>query len=99
MSRFHVYRSRSQDQLLLDVQSDFLESYATRVVVPLIAEQDFPPPARQLNPVVEIDGRRYVAAVHFLSAVPLASLGALVGDYSAQGDEFTRALDLLFQGY
>ncbi|WP_120505353.1 CcdB family protein [Sulfitobacter mediterraneus] len=99
MSRFHVYQGRQGDGLFLDVQSDYLESYSTRMVVPLVSEHEFPRPASQLNPVIELRGQRYVALTHFMAAVPLASLGAAVGDLSNQSDEFTRALDLLFQGY
>jgi hypothetical protein len=46
-----------------------------------------------------VDVVRHVIQMHFLAAVPKATLKSSVGHYCAQADEITRALDLLFQGY
>jgi toxin CcdB len=99
MSRFDLYPAPGGNGYLLDVQSDFLESYSTRVAVPVVSKKKFPSPALTLNPIIEVDGVQYVVQIHFLSAVPSSILRKPVANYAVQADEITRALDLLFQGY
>ena len=99
MARFGVYAAPSRSALLLDVQADLLDPLNTRVVVPLVAIEDAPTPARRLNPVFEIEGRRVVMVTQFLSAVRVAELGRLVVHVEDRRDEITAALDMLFQGY
>ncbi len=99
MSRFHLYQGAADGEYLLDLQSDFLELYNSRVVAPVLSASAFPGAATGLNPVVELEGVPHVVLVHLLSAIPSHQLGAVVADLSAEADQFTRALDLLFQGY
>jgi len=59
MSRLTVYRNPTRSEwrhtpYLLDVQTDFIESLATRVVVPLRVRDGFPTPLDVLNPIFEI---------------------------------------------
>ena len=76
MARFHAYRNPDRDGWLLDVQADLLSHLSTRVVVPLLPEDapDAPKPARDLNLVVEIEGRRYVVMTQWMSAMPKSLL-------------------------
>lgn len=99
MSRFDCHEMAGGKGYLIDLQSDFLESYSTRIVAPLIAENDFDGAAKGLNPVVTLDGERFVILTHFMAAVPVSSLGKPKARLSDHADEITRALDLLFQGY
>ena len=61
-----------------------LPALNTRVVVPLIPLADAPRPARNLNPVFEIDGARYYLATQQLSAVELKELGGKAGSRPEQ---------------
>jgi len=97
MSRFHLYRVA--EGYLLDLQTDYLDAYQTRVVAPVIALRDFDTPAAGLNPLIDVQGETFVVQMHLMAAVPVSVLRTPAQDLSAQADEFTRALDLLFQGY
>jgi toxin CcdB len=99
MARFGVYAPPSRAMLLLDVQADLLDPLNTRVVVPLMPIDAAPTPARRLNPVFDIEGRRLVMVTQFLSAVRVAELGRPVARIEARRDEITAALDMLFQGF
>ncbi|MEW9920635.1 CcdB family protein [Marimonas sp. MJW-29] len=99
MSRFHLYAGTGDGGYLLDLQTDFLSQYNSRIVAPVIPEKVYDGAATGLNPVIEVEGTAYVVLTHLLSAVPAQALRTVVGDFSSQADEFTRALDLLFQGY
>lgn len=99
MSRFHLYAAEVKGEYLLDLQTDFLAHYNSRVVAPVVAEKSFDGAATGLNPIIEVEGDAFVVLTHFLSAVPTHELKEPVGDYTPEGDMFTRALDLLFQGY
>lgn len=99
MPRFDVYASRSGPMLLLDVQADILDPLNTRIVVPLMAIETAPAPARRLNPVFTIDGAERVMVTQFLSAVRISDLGPKIGDLGAEQDQVKDALNMLFQGF
>ena len=54
------------------VQADLLSHIATRTVVPLLPEGDAPAPIGELNPVMEIKGKRHVTVTQAI-AIPDAS--------------------------
>jgi toxin CcdB len=97
MARFGVYRIGTS--LVLDVQAELLDALATRVVVPLLAEDRAPKPIRDLNPVFEIEGTRCVMATQALAAVPVKELLRCGVSLSAHRDEITKALDILLTGF
>lgn len=97
MARFHVYRSKGGDSLLLDVQADLLDSLNTRVVVPLLPSGRLKP-ARQLNPVFQIDGNAHVMGTQFLAAIPVSELGRQVASLVTEQSAIIGALDCLFSG-
>lgn len=103
MPQFDVYRnpdarSRARFPLLLDVQSDLLESLATRVVVPLAAASDDATPIARLMPVFEIEGRRVVMRTAEIAGVPRKAIGAQVGSLAGHRHEIVAALDVLVRG-
>lgn len=51
MERFNVYRNPSGSGYLLNVQADFMDSFNTRVVIPLLPLDEAPKPAKTLNPL------------------------------------------------
>ena len=78
MARFDVYANPDGPGALLDVQADLLEALNTRIVVPLMPQDQAPAPARLLNPVFDIDGDPLVMVTQFLAAVPRHALGQRV---------------------
>lgn len=104
MPQFAVHRNPSQATrtsipLLLDVQSDLLETLGTRVVIPL-----YTPAAAAgavigtLTPRLEVDGSPYVAMTPELAGIPQKALGLPVGDLSSRRYDIIAALDLLLTG-
>jgi len=104
MAQFDVFRnsdpsSKRSLPFLLDVQSDLLESLATRVVVPLSAQgNDSLPAMRRLMPVFEIEGKKLVLATPQIAGVPRALLGSRVGSLASRRHEVIAALDVLIVG-
>lgn len=98
MARFDVYALKRGGALVVDCQADLLDGLKTRVVVPLIAESDAPKPARHLNPVLVIDGKRHVLMAQFLSAVEVRELGRKVGSLEGDGEAVLGGLDFLLTG-
>jgi len=103
VSQFDVYRNpdastRARFPFLLEIQSDLLESLATRVVVPLAAAGDDTTPIARLMPVFEVDGRRVVMRTPEMAGIPRKAIGAHVGSLAAQRHEIVAALDVLITG-
>jgi toxin CcdB len=76
------------------VESDLLPPDPSVVVIPLLSDY---PAVRQLNPEIVHDGRRYILATRLIAAVRRARLRR-TGDVTDQGDEITRAIDVLIAG-
>lgn len=99
MARFDVYARSNGPGYLLDCQADLLSDLNTRLVVPLLPENDAPRPAARLNPVFHIEGARYVMVTQFAAAVPVRALGSRVGSLVAEDMKITNAIDMLLSGY
>ena len=99
MARFDVYRGVGGADLLLDCQSDLLRDLNTRFVVPLQLPENAPEPARRLNPVFEIDGKRYVMVTQFAAAIALRECGGFVASLADQDTTIMNAVDMLISGY
>ncbi|CTQ75474.1 CcdB family protein [Roseibium alexandrii] len=99
MARNKIYRPKSGDVLVLDVQADLLDDLNTRVLVSLMPESEAPTPARFLNQVFMINGAVHVMVMQFLSAVPVKELSEHIGSLDGRQSDITRALDMLFQGF
>ena len=52
----------------------------------------------RLTPVLEFQGRPYVAMIPELAGIPRRSLGVSAGSLASQRGEIIAALDLLFTG-
>lgn len=104
MAQFDVCRnpnatSRARIPYLLDVQSDLLDTLATRVVVPLCKPEVLSgKPAERLNPAFEIEGRKLLMLTQELAAVPRKALGERVANVAAERAAIVAALDLLLTG-
>ncbi len=99
MARYDVFAGSIEGGYLLDVQSDMLDHFKTRVVIPLLPIAAVPPPARKLHPVFEINGRKLVMATHLIATMPISELGESRLNLAKQHDAVIAALDMLFQGF
>ncbi len=104
MARYDVYanpvaRERRRIPYLLDVQNDDIDALTTRVVVPLHHRAAFGPPARNLNPLLEVRGQTVVLDAAALGAVPLAELKRPLANLRASRAQVQEALDTLFGAY
>ncbi len=103
MAQFDVYlnpntATRKVIPYLLDVQSDLLDTLATRVVVPLIKADEMGLAAKHLNPQFKLKGEAVVMSAAELAGVPIRSLGDKVASLKNKRDEIIAALDFLFTG-
>lgn len=73
MAQFDVYRAAGS--LLLDVQTDLLEDFQSRVMVPLLPPGTAPIPHPRLNPAFVVDGQRYHMVTQFIGAIRSRDLG------------------------
>lgn len=100
MARFDVHAMPGQRPgYLLDVQANLLDRLDTRVVVPLFAEKEAPPPMMGLNPVFDIRGQRYVMVTQSIATLRRRDLGKAVLSLDDQHQQITNALDMLLTGY
>jgi toxin CcdB len=90
---------RTGGGLVVDAQSDLLDPFSTRVVIPLVALEAAPQAPRRLNPVLDVTGSTLILATHLLAAVPRAELGLPVGSLAPERDRIRAALDMLFLGF
>jgi toxin CcdB len=98
MARFDVYRSRNGKQILLDCQSDWLDYFDTRFVVPLVAKQPVKEASR-LHPILTVDGKQLIMATQLASAVDCSELGQKIANISNQNFAIMDALDMLISDY
>ena len=103
MAQFEVYlnpntKSAQAVPYLLDVQSDFLSGFSTRVVVPRVPVESAGKSAQPLHPQFQIDGAHMVMMTELLAAVPKIALGAAVTSMAQHRDDIIPALDFLITG-
>lgn len=99
MARFDLYPHPDGQGYLLDVQADLLADFNTRIVVPLLPREKAPEPARDLNPVFQIEETDHVMMTQLMAAVPTTILSQPTANLAVFRDDITRALDLVFQGF
>ena len=85
--------------LVLDCEADILNMLDTRLVAPLWPEGDFSRPANRLNPIFEIDGKRYVMLTQFAASVETRELGPVIGSLAEHDIAIANAFDMLLTGY
>ena len=101
MKRFDVFinpqeRFRKEFPYVVIVQSDLLDEFGTRAVVPL-ARSRFAP--SQINPIIEFEEESFVFCAQLVAAIPSKSLTKLRGNVSFAHSVISRALDFLFAGF
>jgi toxin CcdB len=98
MARLDVYKSGNARGLLLDIQSDLLDEFGSRVVVPLLPAEDMQSVSR-LHPVFLINDERYIMSTHLIFAIPVDRLGAKIGSLAQEDLVITCAVEKLLSGY
>jgi toxin CcdB len=101
VAQFDVHKntepSRNRVPFLLDIQADLLKVLATRVVVPLVRPDVLGDQLiRHLH--VEVDGKRLVALVSELAAVPARALGPRVASLAHRRADLVRAFNVTVAG-
>ena len=104
MARYDVYahpdvEMRKTTPYLLDVQNSFIDSVATRVVIPMRERKIVNTPLRDLNPIFEIEGKSVVLDTTAMAAYPAARLKKPVARLASQAGVITSAMGNLFGGY
>ena len=104
MARFDVYANpvaaeRKHTPYFLDVQNDYIDHIATRVVVPLRREAAFGPRPRNLNPLVQVNTDSVVMDTAAIGAVPSSELRKPLANLRDARAAVQEALDTLFGAY
>ena len=104
MARFDVYANPDAAEckhtpFFLDVQNDYIDHLATRVMVPLRREALFGPRPQRLNPLLAFGTDKVVLDSAALGAVPLSELRKPVGHLRDARVDIQDALDTLFGSY
>ena len=98
MAQLDVYLTQSGDHLV-DVQSDLLDHFGTRLVVPLLDPLLAPQPIARLNPNFIIDGQSLVLYPQLALAVPMSELTHRVTSLAEHHFTIIAAVDMLLSGY
>lgn len=83
---------------MLDIQSDLLDEFGSRVIVPLLPAEDMQSVSR-LHPVFVINDERYIMSTHLIFAIPVDRLGAKIGSLAQEDLVITCAVEKLLSGY
>ena len=98
MAQFDVYRL-TDGELVLDVQTDLLGAFHSRLVMPLMAPHEAPFRHPRLNPSFEIADQTVVLVPQFMIALDRTELGQRIGTLDQHYDEIKSAYDMLFNGF
>ncbi|MGE0666433.1 MAG: CcdB family protein [Sphingomonadales bacterium] len=103
MAQFDVYRNDTgfgpRIPFLIDVQADFFSDIASRIVLPLQRTADVRRPLKHLNPIIELNGERFVVVTQDLFNTPIKGLGEKVGSLESHSDQLIRAIDFIILGF
>ena len=70
----------------------------SRMVIPVLALDQAPPPAGRLNPLVTVDGISHSLVTQYMSAISVKLLGDVVASFPTRDTEIIAAIDLLISG-
>jgi toxin CcdB len=104
MTQFAVHknknpRTRGAYPYLVDIQSDLMSDLHTRMVAPLAKAPALTKrPIKELTPLVELDGQKFVVLIPQMAGISRADLGAVVGSLLDHRNEIVAAVDFLITG-
>jgi toxin CcdB len=96
---FEPGRSGSEGRLAVVLQHDMLADLSTRVVAPLIAEDDAGSATARMVPIVNVLGTRYAIAIQLCGTVPVRALGEPIANLEAEQAAIKNTIDRLFLGF
>lgn len=105
MSQYVVYKnpnpnSKKAYPYLLDVQSNFLESLETRLVIPLSPKSTFQDKEmKKLTPTFKIEGKDFLLLTPQMASIHKKQLGGRVSDFSNKHQEILSSIDFLITGF
>ncbi len=102
MTQFNLYHNTNRETqgrypFLLDIQSNFLDTLKTRLVIPATKLVD-QKPMTYLNPVFEWEQQTYILQIQEMAAIPANHLGDKVTELETLRDQILAAVDLLITG-
>jgi toxin CcdB len=104
MAQFTAYENPNKTTkktypYLLDIQSNLLEDLRTTVVIPLCATGLAGKAAiTKLCPIVEIEGKKFIALTQQIAGINRNSLGKKAADLSKYRSEIIAAMDFVISG-
>jgi hypothetical protein len=90
-------RAEGPVDLAVILQDETLSDLATRIVAPLVPAGDRLRVDRTTL-LVDLDGVKYVIAVHLISSIPRRSLGQVVANLDSHEHQLKAAIDAVFFG-
>jgi len=104
LARFEIYThpdasARKKTPYLLDIQNEYIDSLASRIVIPLRPVALFKNRLRDLNPVFDILGKQVVLDTASMAAFPTRELNKCVANLQDKNEEIIAALDCIFGSY
>lgn len=103
MAQFDVYVNPSRSAkhgipYVVVVQSDLLESLATRMSMPLAAIAFADKAPDKLCPTLTVNGQRLRALAHYTAPLPTRSLRQKVGNVAPYASGLIAAMDVVISG-
>ena len=96
MRQFDVVRLKG-GELVVVLQSDLLDHFSTRVVVPLLPPAEVHPTPR-LHPLIRVGRRNYIIAIEQITTVRATDVVAVLGTAKSIEYEIRRAFDIIWMG-
>ena len=93
-----IKNDRAGSTRVMILQHNRFEHLKTRIVVPLLPETSGVPLGK-INPVVLLDGEKWVLAFDQLATISTSHIGSVIASAKDQQSEFISAIDMMFVGY
>lgn len=98
MAQYDFHEAPGGRGFWLDCQTDLMDDFNTRILVPLLPVDAAPKPTHQLNPVFQIGDEHFVMVTQYASSVPVSELGQPAGSLANHHYEIVKAFDFLITG-
>ncbi|WOE74252.1 CcdB family protein [Alterisphingorhabdus coralli] len=99
MARFDVYELRSSGTMVVNYQSDLLDHYATRFIIPLLPPTNSRRPTPRLNPVFKVQDKDLVFYPQLAATVRASELATPIDSLAEHHTEIIDAIDMLISGF
>lgn len=101
MAQFDVYKNDNEQSkefipFFIDVQSEFLDTLNTRMVIPLSNDIKG---LEKLNPKFEVEGQKLTLVTQDMASIPRDRLKHKVDSFLKHRDEIINAIDFMIVGF